>query len=245
MKLSIKEKEIGTIPVIEVVEKDSLDSLLPLIIYYHGWQINSRLVTTQGRKLAQQGFRVVLPDAQSHGRRYQEVSKIPSLTFLNSIYTNLFEFSYIINHYQQANLVDDRIGVGGLSMGGMTACALLTHNPQIKAAACLMGTPKLRDYRNRIEKSIKKAGYFLPHDYLCLTSWVQDYDLSLHPEKLGPRPLMIWHGSQDELVPFHLTHEFILENPQLNIEAHLDGSRHLVNSEIMDLTTDFFVRNLI
>ena len=46
--------------------------------------------------------------------------------------------------------MDEQIGVGGLSMGGMTTAALLTHHPEIKAAACVMGTPKLVAYRERI-----------------------------------------------------------------------------------------------
>lgn len=235
---------LGNIPLIEVAPQDQFNQMLPTVIYYHGWQINSRLVLTQGRKLASQGFRVILPDAQSHGRRHTEVSQIPSLTFLNSIYTNLFEFGFIVDSYQRQNKTDDRIGVGGLSMGGMTTCALLTHNPQIKAAACLMGTPQLTVYRNQMEHHIRNSDYYIPEDFLTLTTWVEDYDLSRQPEVIGDMPLFFWHGSNDRKVPFNLTEEFVHENPDLNLQWVFDESGHLVNTHIMDLTTEFFVKNL-
>src|SRR5699024_12029806 len=104
------------------------------------WHNNDAIVTTQGRKLAAKGFRVVLPDAENHGDRIQTVSSIPSLTFFNSIHTNLFEFGYIIDYFKIRHLPTNFIGVGGLSMGGMTTCALMTHNSEINAAACRMGT---------------------------------------------------------------------------------------------------------
>lgn len=70
MKLTIRKRTLGTIPLLEVVQKENRNELLPLIVYYHGWQSSKELVLTQGRKLAQAGFRVLLPDAANHGDRY-------------------------------------------------------------------------------------------------------------------------------------------------------------------------------
>lgn len=68
MKLAVRKRKIGNIPVLEVVPEEMIYEPLPLIIYYHGWQTSKELVLTQGRKLAREGFRVVLPDAaQSWG----------------------------------------------------------------------------------------------------------------------------------------------------------------------------------
>lgn len=63
MKLAIRKRKIGNIPILEVVDENMIYEPMPLIIYYHGWQTAKELVLTQGRKLAQKGFRVVLPDA--------------------------------------------------------------------------------------------------------------------------------------------------------------------------------------
>ena len=160
MKLSIEEYILGTIPLLEVVAEDKKNESLPLIIYYHGWQSSKELTLTQGRYLAREGFRVLLPDAFNHGKRKIPMTDIPSLTFWQSIHTNLFEFGYIVNALQKKGLADDRIGVGGLSMGGMTTTALLTQHPEIDAAACVMGTPKLVAYRERIFKHASQMDRF-------------------------------------------------------------------------------------
>lgn len=244
MKTSTRKRQIGNIPALEVTLESNRNSLLPLIIYYHGWQINKELMLTQARKLAQRGFRVVLPDAANHGERKQPISRIPSLAFFNSIHTNLFEFGFIVDYFQKRGMVDDRIGVGGVSMGGMTVCGLLTHNPNIKAAACVMGTPKLVAYRERIEKHAGQSDRFLPHDYHDLTSWIPKYDLSLQPEKLGDRPLFIWHGERDWVVPYDRVEEFVEENPDLNLDVNFEDADHLVEVKTMEKVADFFEREM-
>lgn len=236
---------IGNIPVLEVTPEEKRNDLLPLIVYYHGWQTNKEMIFSQGKKIAEAGFRVVLPDAANHGKRKQQMSEIPSLIFFNSIHTNLFEFGHIVNYFKERNLCDDRIGVGGLSMGGMTTCALLTQNSQIKAAACLMGTPKLTEYRNQIKYYAAKAGRYLPQDYETLTNWIPEYDLSLQPHKLDGRPLFIWHGSEDERVSYKATAEFIENNPDADLTVHLEeGAGHLVVPQTVEKVRDFFVREL-
>ena len=245
MKLTIRRRTLGTIPLLEVVQRERRNDLLPLIVYYHGWQSSKELVLTQGRRLATAGFRVLLPDAANHGDRKQPITKIPSLTFWQSIHTNLFEFGYIINHFEKLGLVDDRIGVGGVSMGGMTTCALLTHHPEIKVAACVMGSPKPVAYRDRIQKHASELNRYMPKDYLDLLTWIPDYDLSLNTETLGDRPLYIWHGKQDVIVPYAHAREFVEENPDLNITFEDEDEEHLVKTATMDQITHFFVKELL
>ncbi len=52
MKLAVRKRKIGNIPVLEVVPEEMIYEPLPLIIYYHGWQTSKELVLTQGRKFA-------------------------------------------------------------------------------------------------------------------------------------------------------------------------------------------------
>ena len=246
MKLSIEEHLLGTIPLIEVVCEEKKHERMPLIVYYHGWQSSKELTLTQGRSLARQGFRVLLPDAFNHGKRKQTMTDIPSLTFWQSIHTNLFEFGYIIDSYQRRGLVDERIGVGGLSMGGMTTAALLTHHPEIKAAACVMGTPKLVAYRERIFNHASQMDRFFPKDYNHLLKWIPEYDLSLQPEKIAGRPLLFWHGEQDVIVPYQHVVEFVEENKDLeNIQFIDEDEAHLVKPDTMVKITQFFVENLL
>lgn len=246
MRLSIEEFTLGTIPLLEVVQEDLKMQKLPLIIYYHGWQSQKELTLTQGRYLARKGFRVILPDAFNHGKRKNPMTDIPSLTFWQSIHTNLFEFGYIVHALQKENLADDRIGVGGVSMGGMTTAALLTHHPEIKAAACVMGTPKLTAYRERIFKHASQMDRFFPDDYNHLLKWIPEYDLSLNIDKLAGRPLLIWHGKQDVIVPYTHVIEFMEENKDLeNIQFINEDEKHLVRPQTMEKITEFFVEQLL
>lgn len=245
MKLSIYKRKLGTIPLLEVVPEEKRNQPLPLIVYYHGWQSSKELVLTQGRKLAQAGFRVLLPDAANHGERKQPITKIPSLTFWQSIQTSLFEFGYMIDHFQKLGLADDQIAVGGVSMGGITTCALLTHHPEIKAAACVMGSPKPTAYRERIFEYAAASHRFFPHDYQSLLAWIPEYDLSLHPETLGNRPVYFWHGTKDDRIPYSDVSGFVQNNPNLNLGFEKEEEGHLVKVSTMENVTAFFVRTIM
>lgn len=246
MKMTIRKRMLGTIPILEVVAHADRNKMLPLIIYYHGWQSSKELNLTQARYLAREGFRVLLPDAMNHGDRKQLISRIPSLTFWQSVHTNLFEFGFILDHFRKIGVVGDVIGVGGTSMGGITTCALLTHHPEIKAAACVMGSPKPFAYKERIKHFAAEYGRYLPTDYDELVNWIPQYDLSLRPETLAGRPLLIWHGTEDKVVPYEHVAVFMEEQKDTpNITFIAEEEVHLVRTQTMEKVTAFFVKELL
>ena len=159
----------------------------------------------------------------------------------------LFEFGAIIQHFKRLGLVlDDRIGVGGTSMGGFTSSALLTHHPEIKVASCMMGSPTPIQYRERlIEHASRSFNRFLPDDLRDLTAWVDRYDLSTQVDSLAGRPFFIWHGERDWRVPYDQTVGFVKGNADLDniIFVHEDED-HLVRTETMDMMTTFFLDHL-
>ena len=246
VKMTVRKRVLGTLPILEVVAHENRNKKLPLIVYYHGWQSSKELNLTQARYLAREGFRVLLPDAMNHGDRKQPVSKIPSLTFWQSIQSNLFEFGFILDHFRKIGVVADVIGVGGTSMGGMTTCALLTHHPEIKAAACVMGSPKPVAYKERIQHFAREYDRYLPEDYDELVNWIPAYDLSLHPETLAGRPLLIWHGTADTVVPYDHVAQFMQEQKDTpNITFMDEEEGHLVRTQTMEKVTAFFVKKLL
>ncbi|HLQ40076.1 MAG TPA: alpha/beta fold hydrolase [Tetragenococcus sp.] len=245
MKITIRKRKIGTIPLLEVVSIAELHQPLPLIVYYHGWQTAKELVLTQARKLASKGFRVILPDAQNHGERKAAVSQIPSLTFFQSIQSNLFEFDAIIAFFEQLKLINGKIGVGGVSMGGMTTAALLTHHPEIDAAACIMGSPSLLNYRSMLKQSLQERDLKLPADYDDLTSWMKYYDLATYYPQLSHQPILFWHGIYDEKIPFKQTDDFVRSYKNEQIIFHAANEGHLVKVATMDLVAEFFYEKLL
>lgn len=252
MKISIRHRYIKKIPVLEVVAEEEKNNVMPLVIYYHGWQSAKELALTQARKLAKKGMRVILPDAMNHGeRKIGPMSPIPSVTFWSSIQYSIIEFTQLVRHFDNYGLIETGgIGVGGVSMGGITTCALLTQHPEIKAAACMMGTPAPLRYIERVLEHAAEMDVFVPKDLLLLLSWTANYDLSKAPEKLAKRPILFWHGTEDSKIPYDdvadfyrmITSEPYAENSQFITGI---GEGHLVKGEMMDVVAAFFEKELV
>lgn len=252
MKISIRHRYIKKIPVLEVVSEEQKNESLPLVVYYHGWQSAKELALTQARKLAKKGIRVILPDAMNHGeRKTGPVSPIPSVTFWSSIQYNIIEFPQIVRHFEKQDLIEgDKIGVGGVSMGGITTCALLTQHPEIQVAACMMGTPAPLRYIERVMARSAEMAIFVPQDLPLLLSWVAHYDLSKAPETLAQRPVLFWHGTKDPKIPYEDVADFyqtIKEEPYAVQSEFMTGEEegHLVKGEMMDVVATFFEKKLV
>lgn len=245
MKLLVQKRLIQTIPVLEVVQEEYRFVQIPVLIYYHGWQTAKELVLTQARKIAKNGFRVLLPDALHHGARKTSVSPIPGFTFWSSIQANLLEYQLLIDFCQkQKLLLHEEIYVGGVSMGGITTCMLMARHPEIKGAACVMGTPEPGIYRDRIFDYAKEHGVFSDELELCY-QWIDAFDLSQQPERLAQRPMLFWHGHEDEKIPVSEVIDFqkqLLGKPYAErVQFLFADERHLVKGGVMDQVTDFFV----
>lgn len=245
----ILKRSVKNIPLLEVVLKELRNEKIPIIIYYHGWQTSKELVLTQGRKFAKKGFRVILPDAMNHGERKQPVSSIPSFTFWSSIYGNLFEFDTLLAHLENRHILHEKIAVGGVSMGGMTTCALLTRHPRLIGGICLMGSPAPLEYGKEIYKRANEFRYVLPEDYFDLISWVKKYDLSLQQERLAGRPLYFWHGVKDEKIPFQQVNDFVNNNHKKSYGKRIvfdysQTEKHMVKVPLMEQAADFLAETI-
>ena len=248
--ISIRKRHFNQIPLLEVFDSANEGQIVPAIIYYHGWRSNKELVLTNVRKLAEAGFRVFVPDALNHGERWAEVAPMPSFTFWQTINANINEFHQIVAHATSLQLIDpDRIGVAGVSMGGMTTAALLAANPQIQAGACLMGTPELVNYRKLVFRHAKANGIEVANALALSLSWIENFDLSLQPELIANRPLYIWHDVLDKRIPFADVQDFYDHTKDSPANQNMtfvktDQFGHLLTADIMEQTVQFFRENL-
>src|SRR5690606_35739197 len=118
---------------------------------------------------ANQGFRVILPDSIYHGERENKgVTDLKrQLSFWEIVLTNVKELNDIKEFFEEKNLIlDNRIGLAGTSMGGITTAAALTQYQWIKAAAILMGTPKATQYAHLLIDNYKEAGKYLTKEQI-------------------------------------------------------------------------------
>lgn len=251
MKIIVRKRAINEIPILEVVQKDLANQALPLVILYHGWRNRKELMLTHGRKLAAHGFRIVLPDAMHHGeRKSAKISSIPSMTFWSSIQYNIVEFTTILDYFRKHDwLLENQIGIGGYSMGGITTAALLSQHPEIKVAASIMGTPTPSAYVDLMLQMLKQRNFPFSKDLPLVLSWIPQIDLSLKPETIAGRPVLFWHGTEDPKIPYKQVADFyerIKNEAFAEQTVFLTGEQegHLVTTDLMDEITNFFVSHL-
>lgn len=252
--IGIQKEELSSIPVLTVVDSAYKGRPLPVVTYFHGFTSAKEHNLPIAYLLAEKGFRVVLPDSKLHGEREQAVGmKEMQLAFWDIILKNIEELGTIKKGLDEKGLIlNDQFAVAGTSMGGITTASALTVYPWIKAAAVLMGSPKLTDFARALIDSFKQQNELPVTDEKieALYKELETYDLSRQPEKLNDRPVLFWHGENDPVVPHHHSYSFYHETINLyeNQEAFQmisePGRDHKVSRSAILNTVDWFEKFL-
>ncbi|MGM8214683.1 alpha/beta fold hydrolase [Bacillaceae bacterium W0354] len=217
----INKKQAEHIPLLEVVKQSASSEPLPVVIYFHGFTSSKEQNLAQAYLLADQGYRVILPDSLHHGERdtLNDPEKI-QLDFWKIVFTNVKELHMLYNWLTTQSLIlDERIGIAGTSMGGITVSAALTKYDWIKAAGIMMGSAKLEAMGRYLIEQIKKQGVQLPFTDDEVEQHIQQLgtiDLSKQLDRLNHRPLFIWHGEDDLVVPYQFAKEFVNQLKEAN-----------------------------
>ena len=132
----------------------------------------------------------------------------------------------------------DRLAVAGASMGGMTALGIMTHHPELKSVACLMGS----GYFTRLSQSL------FPSPAVSAER-LAEWDVTQQLSTLANRPLLLWHGEEDDVVPPEGTFRLQQALRQNDLDTHLTcvwqkGVRHRITPEALAATVAFFQRSL-
>ncbi|GAB3060239.1 alpha/beta fold hydrolase [Virgibacillus ainsalahensis] len=213
--IGVVETYISEIPSLVVADTSKEQEALPAVIYFHGFTSAKEHNLPLAYLLAEKGYRVILPDSKYHGKREGEISSIKKqISFWDIVMQNVGELQTIKDFLDKENLIlNERFGVAGTSMGGITTSAALTQYSWIKTAAVLMGSPKITTYAKTLVNSFKKMGDLPVTEEMIGNLYVQlqSYDLSEQPERLNGRPLLFWHGEDDPVVPFDHSYTFYEE----------------------------------
>ncbi|ALX48663.1 serine aminopeptidase domain-containing protein [Lentibacillus amyloliquefaciens] len=210
--IGVFNETIAAVPCLVIVDRTKENEALPTITYFHGFTSAKEHNLPLAYLLAEEGFRVILPDSMLHGDREQKVSgKKRQISFWDIVMQNVVELKDIKTELDSKQLVlDGRFGVAGTSMGGITTAAALTQYPWITTAGILMGSPKIKIYAKTLVDSFKKMGDLPVTDEVIghLYGRLEHYDLSRQMDKLNERPLLFWHGESDPVVPFDHSYTF-------------------------------------
>lgn len=241
--IELKTQQLGEHEILHAFPAGLGEQQLPVVIFYHGFTSSKLVYSYFAVALAQAGFRVVMPDAPEHGSRFSgdETARLGQLWQI--LRGSLGEFAGLRDALYQAGLVDgERLAVAGASMGGMTALGIMARHPEVKCVASLMGS----GYFTTLSQTL-----FPPQaqDIEAVQATLADWDVTHALGHLADRPLLLWHGEADDVVPAAETLRLQQALVRQGLDSHLTclweaGVRHRITPTALDATTAFFRQHL-
>ena len=170
------------------------------IILMHGWGMNRADILKNTYFLRELGFNLFYFDFRALGESGGKTSSIG--------YLELKDITAAINFLKDTRpQFCEKIGLYGLSMGGMVAICEAAHNPDI---ACVVAEASYYSFRRVVSRW---AWVHRRVPYFPIMPMVLHYirkQLGINPEryspkynipKISPRPVFLIHGRYDNLVP--------------------------------------------
>lgn len=195
---------------------------LPTVLFYHGFTSSKEVYAYFAVALAQAGFRAVMPDANMHGARYSGNAEYRLSHFWDILKQNIDEVQLLEAALREKDLIaDERFAVAGASMGGMTALGAMVRYPQIHSVACMMGSGYFMQLSHTLFPPLVARTPEQKTQFAERMAPLASYDPCAQLEKLANRPLLLWHGEADEVVPFAETTRLDKVLREQGLDAHL------------------------
>ncbi len=241
--IEIYTEQLAGSEVLHAVPAGKKQQALPTVLFYHGFTSSKRVYSYFAVALAQAGMRVVMPDAMNHGTRFDGHASARLQQFWTILKTSIDEYPRLRQALEDRCLIaDGRLAVGGASMGGMTALGIMARHAEVRSVACMMGS----GYFSTLARTL-----FPPHERQAadIFALLAEYDVSTRLERLGDRPLLLWHGEDDDVVPAVETLRLQQALMQQGLDKHLTclweaGVKHRITPGALDATAQFFAQNL-
>lgn len=228
------------IPMLHVVAKDNEERRVPLVIFYHGYTGEKEFDLHYAYRLAEIGYRVILPDALYHGERRGNLSfQQRELMFWEIVINSIHELEKIVNTFVTKGLANlNRVAVGGVSMGAITALGAAKHYKWLNVVASLMGTPSYVEFASlQIETlNSQQRNIFNEQEASEKLLLLEQYDLLKNIDVTRGKKLFLWHGKQDTVVPIDGVEKLAkqLTNKE-DVTVYVDqNAGHSVTKEAMD-----------
>ena len=183
----------GDLPALLVSPAEAAAADLPLVIVLHPLGSRKEKMLPGLLLFARAGFQAVAIDAEWHGERpgAEERDRRLQADFFGASAAMIEGTARDVSRVLDA-LQAERAGIHGISLGGYTVFAALLTEPRLAAASVAIGSP---DWAGPVRAYGLGPGNPL-YDRAAATS-----PLTLLPDILPPRPLLMQHGTLDETVP--------------------------------------------
>lgn len=256
VKVIVREEEWGPIPLLHIVKEELQHQQVPVVVFFHGFTSAKEHNLHYAYNLAEKGIRVILPDAHLHGKRAENLDEVElSIRFWEIVLTSIEELQMIYTELQKRHIEKGvKIGVGGTSMGGITTFGALKMYDWIDVASIMMGAPNFVELATNQIAGLEAQGFEVPvteEEKNQLFEQISYFDITKNPETLKGRPIFMWHGKKDVVVPFEPTYAFYEAQLQRYEEANqpfefmVDKSAgHQVSRPAMLRAVDWFASHL-
>ena len=248
--IELATENLAGIECIHATPAGQRQARLPTILFYHGFTSSKEVYSYFAVALAQAGFRVVMPDADMHGVRYSGDTEARMTHFWDILKQNIDEVPLLEAALRERDLIaDDRFAVAGASMGGMTALGAMVRYPQLHSVACMMGSGYFMQLSHTLFPPLVACTPEQKETFATRLAPLAPYDPSQQLDKLANRPLLLWHGEADEVVPFAETVrlEKALREAQLNGKmTYLSEKQigHKITPSALTALVSFFKHNM-
>ncbi|MDR7345280.1 fermentation-respiration switch protein FrsA (DUF1100 family) [Pantoea alhagi] len=219
---------------------------LPTVVFWHGYLSSKEVYAWAAVALAQAGWRVIMPDADEHGSRYRGDSAHRLAHFWDILRRNIDELPQLETALRAQGLIaEGRFGVAGASMGGMTALGAMARYPQINRVACLMGSGYFMSLSQTLFPPLQATTPAEQAELARRLAPLAAYDPSQQLARLADRPLLLWHGEADDVVPAAETQRLVqaLSNAQRDRQLTWltePGVGHKITPQAVGALVDFF-----
>lgn len=246
----IKQEKWGNIPLLHV-HNETMCETTPIVIFLHGHLSAKEHNLHYAYHLVNQGIRVIMPDAIYHGERDENLSELDlTLKFWDTVMKSIEEVQFL---YEQAKekgyITTGKVGLVGTSMGGIVTSACLTQYDWIDTAAICMGVTSLSKLADYQFNTIKLNGASLPlttQQKNEAIKYLQQFDIENKRELFNKKPIIFWHGAQDQIIPIHLSFNYYEEQLTNTLAEFLreEKSEHKVSRQGLLKVTSFIAQHL-
>ena len=246
--IKVKKINLNNVPCL-LVRPENVKRNLPTLFHYHGWSSKKGNHIFFAKTIAQFGFQVILPDSKFHGERdplndygFENLRDY----FWDIATQSVDEFKDMKDQAISFYNVDrDSIAVSGNSMGGYISSSIFAQDNKIKCLVCFIGGSA---WIKTDEISREKGFEFSKKIDL---EKAKIYDPLTYKENFYPRPILILHGKEDDVVPVEIQRYFyrqvapyyIGDNKRLRLEIHHD-IKHQVGFRMVESAAYFLDKYL-
>ena len=191
MDFCLTADRVGEVPYLLLTPADAAAET-PLALILHGLGSRKEKMLPTMLAFAQQGFRVAAPDARLHGER--KAARERDQRLADAYIPTMYEL--ITGTAQDVSHLLDHLGVAwaavhGISLGGYITFAALLSEPRLAVASVAMGSPDWLE-------PLRALGMDLTSPAFAMLAQANPLDNAarVYP----PRPLLMLHGTEDEVV---------------------------------------------